>query len=114
MRSVSNLSSDIRFLLGIKICPPVENNRSTGAEEGKTTLYFRNFFPILKNFFNTIISLFLSSKYNITSLSANEGSPSPTLPVVTDVVVVPFVLSSGVNSKKSSSSASVVVLLVSS
>uniref|UniRef100_A0A8D8XHB3 Uncharacterized protein n=1 Tax=Cacopsylla melanoneura TaxID=428564 RepID=A0A8D8XHB3_9HEMI len=100
MRSVSKVSSDIRFLLGTKICPPVENNLSTGADDGKTTLYFRKIFPIPENFFNTIMSLFFSSKYDITSLSADEGTPSPS-------PLLLLGLSSVVNSKKSSSSASV-------
>jgi len=37
-----NATSDNLFLRGIRINPPMLKRRSTGAEEGKEVLYFRN------------------------------------------------------------------------
>ncbi len=41
-RRRSKVVSDKRFLVGLKICPPVLNNRSTEADDGNAVLYLKN------------------------------------------------------------------------
>ena len=42
INSFSNIASESLFLRGDKINPPILNSLSTGAEEGRVVLYFRN------------------------------------------------------------------------
>lgn len=73
--SISKWSSLILQRLGVSICPPVENRRSTGALEGIGVLYLRNISFSVGYFFTLSNCLASSLRYLVNqSFSLNIGN----------------------------------------